>query len=66
MKPGGFYVHKEFLDVMIEVLKMQDTQVEVLWWNRGYTGNPWLIDHRPQTLKIAKRDLKDWRLYDAN
>lgn len=48
-KPGKFYIHKNALDVCIEIVRFRfigDTCS--VWyvrrWNLGYTGNPWCID----------------------
>jgi hypothetical protein len=68
MTPNSFWVHKEFKDVMCEVLRVYRVnprymKVKVRWWNRGFTGNPWIIDYKPQTLKIPYQTVKDWYPY---
>lgn len=58
-----FYVHERFMDVFVEVLKVQYKgpkymKIKVHWWNYGYDGsNTWCVDNKPQVLKI---DNKDW------
>lgn len=64
MRPG-FWMHENGMDVCIEVLKVQyrDSKRVILkarWWNLGYTGNPWVIFPRPETLKLKPEDLSKW------
>ena len=67
----GFWEHEKFMDVFIEVLKVQYhgseyTKLEVRWWNRGFDGSdPWLILDKPQKIKVLREKYKEWRRYNG-
>lgn len=44
MTPGHFYMHRQSMDVCIEVIGPRIYGLLVKWWNLGYDGNPWPID----------------------
>jgi hypothetical protein len=65
----GYYMHKDCADVFIQVVKMayrgpRYSKIKVIWWNLGYTGNPWMVPSRAmsgiETIKINNDKLKDW------
>ncbi len=44
--------HPRFMDIYMEIVKVvyrdeKRVKAKVLWWNKGYTGNPWLLFDRP-------------------
>lgn len=47
MNPGHFYMHKNALDVCIQIERSTTTSegliVEGTWWNLGYVGHPWSL-----------------------
>lgn len=61
-----FYVHERFMDVFVEVLKVQYRgpdyrKIKVRWWNYGYDGsNPWCVYNKPQVIQVNNND---WNLY---
>lgn len=60
---AGLWEHERFMDVFIEVLKVQyqdekRAKMIVVWWNKGWEGNPWPISLRTR-LKIT--NFKGWR-----
>lgn len=64
MRPG-FWMHENGMDCCIEVIRVQYSDqkriiVKARWWNLGYTGNPWLIDPRVETIKLNRQDLSKW------
>lgn len=64
MRPG-FWMHENGMDVCIEVKRVQYSdskrlKLKVLWWNLGYSGNPFLIYYNEQKVEILKKDLHKW------
>lgn len=64
MRPG-FWMHENGMDCCIEVLRIQYSdqkrvKVKARWWNLGYTGNPWLIDPKIETIELKRADLPKW------
>lgn len=64
-----FIVHENFKDVFFEVIKTQYQgpkyrKIRGRWWNLGFTGNPWLADIRPQTIKIFEKDWARWKQFN--
>lgn len=65
----GYYMHKNAMDVFIEIVKVQyqDSKrfkVKTLVWNLGYTGNPWPILPSFQKYEIKREDAKNWVRFD--
>jgi len=71
----GFYTHKNFKDVFIEVIDVvsktdQYVLLKMLWWNRGQMGKPFVIavDKNPFcTLRlefVTKESYADWKQCD--
>lgn len=63
MKPGLFYRHENFMDVMVKVKKVYDIhrdyiKIKVDWWSKTYKM-PLKVT---QTLKINKSDLDKWEV----
>lgn len=61
----GFWKHTDSKDVFIEVLEthlMNDnkTEARIRWWNFGFTGKPWIIHKKLDTIIINNSDLKNW------
>lgn len=61
----GFWLHERFMDVFIEVLRVQyrdakRIRLRVRWWNRGASGNPFPI-RMNDPITIQTKDLKHWR-----
>jgi hypothetical protein len=55
MKRHRFYMHKNSMDICLEILKSHQYNINPdrysirgMWWNLGYTGNPWVchLGHR--------------------
>ena len=64
MRPG-FWMHEDAMDVCIEVKRIQYSNtnklvLKILWWNLGYSGNPFLLYYNPQTVTILRKDLHKW------
>lgn len=59
-----FYTHDEFMDVAVEVVKVQfqdskKAKLKIRWWNRGWVGKPYdifLADH-----KITIKNFRGWK-----
>lgn len=61
----GFWVNCNFMDVFVQILNVQEynqdhTILNVIWWNRGQCGKPYIIDPRPQKIKIKRKYYNDW------
>lgn len=62
----GYYVHKNFMDVAIEVVKIQyrndrRTKLKIRWYNRGWVGQPFeLYGMRPTTISVKHTDINNW------
>jgi hypothetical protein len=66
---GEFYMHEYQKDVCIEVLSVEPSSkgiwdVTLHYWNLGYTGRPWKIDLKAQTVKIHDSSLDFWHHID--
>lgn len=66
----GFYKHKAFKDVFIEILRVQyvdekRTKARVIWWNMGYVGEPYMI-HRNEPIIIKKEQYENWVRFSPN
>jgi hypothetical protein len=60
----GFWTHQRFMDVFVEVTKVQYRgpkylKVKVNWWNKGQSGSPFPLGVT-QTITINNDDLKYW------
>lgn len=53
------FMHKNAMDVFIEVLGVEGESHLVRWWNLGYVGKPWEMDLEVVTIK--KEDEHNWR-----
>lgn len=65
----GFYMHKNAVDVFIEVVKVQYRdakrfKIKAIVWNLGYTGNPWILLPSFQKYEIKIEDAKNWIKFD--
>jgi|GEM_PF-4540399 len=63
----GYWKHKRFLDVFIQVLSVsyvgpEYTKLKVLWWNENKHGEPFVIFYEPQTIKITKEENENWEM----
>ncbi len=63
----GFFTHDRFMDVFIEVLRVQYrgpkyTKLKIRWWNKSQSNNPFIIDYSSYTIKILHTDLKQWKV----
>ena len=54
MKDRKFYTHPMFTDVFVE-----ETAEGTLWWNRGFTGQPWEI-HLDNHLNYSELQPTTW------
>jgi len=61
-----FYMHKNAMDVCIEVLKVQyqddkRIKLKVRWWNLGYAGEPYaLFGDSTDKLTLSKDNWLEW------
>lgn len=61
-----FYMHKNAMDVCIEVLKVQyqddkRIKLKVRWWNLGYVGEPYtLFGDSTDRLTLSKDNWLEW------
>lgn len=60
----GFWTHEKFMDVAIEILKVQyqdekRAKLKIHWWNRGWVGEPFRPFPTPNKLKIT--DFSGWK-----
>lgn len=67
----GYYRHKAFKDVYIEVLPgryigPKYSKLKINWWNLGFTGNPWRIFSRSDKITVYKEDYKSWLKLSEN
>lgn len=45
MIPGRYFMHENAMDVCFYVLEVRPNGQSLgMWYNLGYTGNPWPID----------------------
>jgi hypothetical protein len=51
-------MHKNAMDIFIEVIRSDPDSKFVRWWNLGYTGNPWRMDM--EKIRIAPEDEVNW------
>lgn len=64
----GYYRHKAFRDVYIEIINPQYKDEKkfkgrVNWWNLGFTGDPWIMRHN-DPIEIEAKEFKNWtRIY---
>lgn len=61
----GDWKHENCIDVFIEVIKVQyvdskRAKLRVIWWNLGYTGNPWTLT-QAESLEIQAKDFPKWQ-----
>ncbi len=59
----GLWEHERFMDVFIEVVKVryQDekrARLKIIWWNKGWTGNPMPIS---PIEKLHITDFNGWK-----
>lgn len=67
----GFWVHKNSIDVIYEVLavyNVHDDYVKVKYrcWGKSYDGTPQILRFEPLKAKVMKKYKKDWSRYEAN
>lgn len=68
MKGKGFWVHENSMDMFVEVLAVYDVHPDYIktkfrCWNKGYTGQPWMMLPKIFRGKVLKKDLPKWRRY---
>ncbi len=64
----GFYIHKNSMDVFIEVLKVQYRgekyqKLKVRWYNVGFEGKFWSLSD-PQTIIVHSTHYTNWIRFD--
>lgn len=58
MRIHDFYMHKNALDVCVQILDIRNDKVLVQWVNLGAQGKPFLVPTVAQEIEI--KDSKDW------
>lgn len=66
----GFYIHENAMDTYMEVIKVQyrdhkRTKMRVVWWNMGFTNQPWKIT-QSHSLEISRKLSNGWRHFDPD
>lgn len=70
MKTKGFWIHKNSMDIVYEVLKVYDIHADYIkvkyrCWNKGQGTKAWLLDGMYFNGKVMKNDLKNWRPHEG-
>jgi hypothetical protein len=68
-QPDRFYMHRDARDLCLEIKQVEETQnefrLEVMYWNLGYCGTPWLVSLNPAYITIYKGASKNWVCLDV-
>ena len=62
----GYWTHRRFMDVFIEVLSVpyqcpNYTKLKIKWHNKGQANSPYLISDKHQKIVIMSSDYKHWK-----
>lgn len=57
-----FMMHRQAMDVCIEIVMKSAERTWVRYWNLGYSGKPWLIDGEQYLLPTEILNSDDWSI----
>ena len=66
----GDWVHEDFMDVFIEVVKVQYAdakriKLKIFWWNLGWTGSAMRIFPNSAPFEIKAKDFARWKRLES-
>lgn len=59
---SDFLMHKNAMDVCIEVTFKNAHRTYIRYWNLGYTGKPWLVDGEEYVIPTDELNTDNWNL----
>lgn len=59
---GNFMMHKNAMDVCLEVSFKNGHLTYVKYWNLGYSGKPWLLDSNEYIIHTEVLNSDDWNI----
>ena len=61
---NDFIMHRNAMDVCLEITNIVGTVAYVRFWNLGYIGKPWILDYTDYSLELGVLETKLWRVLD--
>ena len=65
----GFWIHKDAMDIFLEVQEVMHngksrSKLKVRYWSKGAVNEPWLVSTETDNIMILVENYKDWVRYE--